>query len=139
MANFNLNKAIIGGRLTSDVELKTTQSGLAVCSFTVAVTRKANRDETDFINCVAWRGTAEFISKWFKKGSPICVSGTIQTRDWQDNKGNKRTATEIIVDEALFVEGKSSGDTEQATEQAPVRASSKAKTDPINDEDELPF
>lgn len=106
MANLNLNEAIIGGRLTADVELKTTQNGFPVCSFTVAVTREANREETDFINCVAWRNTAEFINKYFGKGSSILVIGAIQTRNWTDNNGNKRTATELVVNKAKFVDSK---------------------------------
>jgi single-strand DNA-binding protein len=112
MASFNFNKSILGGRLTSDMELKQTNNGIPVCQFTVAVTRKANREESDFINCVAWRQTAEFISKYFRKGSSICVTGAIQTRNWTDNNGNKRYATEVIVDEANFVDSKS--ETEKA-------------------------
>ena len=110
MANFNLNKVILGGRLTSDVELKQTQSGVSVCSFTVAVNRKMNKEETDFINCVAWRKTAEFVAKFFKKGSSICLVGEIQTRSWQDQNGQKRYATEVIADEATFVDSKNEGE-----------------------------
>lgn len=106
MANFNINKSVLGGRLTADVELKKTPSGVSVCAFTIAVTRKANREKTDFVNCVAWRGTAEFISKYFRKGSPICVTGEIQTRSWTDNSGNKRFATELVADEVYFVDSK---------------------------------
>lgn len=111
MANFNFNKATLGGRLTADVELKQTTSGISVCSFTLAVTRKTDREKTDFINCVAWRQTAEFISKYFGKGSSLCVTGSIQTREWTDNNGNKRYATELVVDEAYFVDSKSDGQT----------------------------
>lgn len=115
MANFNFNKVILGGRLTADPELKSTASGTLVLAFTVAVTRRAvpkNEDGTkgdavtDFINCVAWRERAEFISKYFKKGSSICVTGAIQTRSYQDKDGNKRYATEVIVDEVCFVDAK---------------------------------
>ena len=109
MANFNLNKVILGGRLTSDVEVKQTQSGVAVCSFSLAVNRRYSKDgnqEADFINCQAWRQTAEFICKYFKKGSSICVTGAIQTRSWEDQSGQKRYATEVVVDEAYFVDGK---------------------------------
>jgi single-strand DNA-binding protein len=108
-ANFNINKSIIGGRLTADPELKQTTSGLSVCSFTVAVNRRTGKDkedQTDFINCQAWRQTAEFICKYFKKGSSICIAGAIQTRNWTDNNGQKRYATEVIADEAYFVDGK---------------------------------
>ena len=109
MANFNFNKATLAGRLTADVELKQTNSGISVCTFTLAVTRKANREVTDFINCVAWRNTAEFIAKYFRKGSSLCVTGEIQTRSWEDNNGNKRFATELVVDDAYFVDSKGEG------------------------------
>lgn len=114
MANLNFNKAIIGGRLTADVELKVTPSGVSVCTFSIAVNRKAAKDgdqKTDFINCVAWRNTADFIGKYFSKGSSILVVGNIQNRSWQDGSGNKRYATEVIVDEVNFVDskGESSG------------------------------
>lgn len=109
MANFNLNKSILGGRLTADPELKQTASRLSACTFTIAVNRRYSKDgqqEADFINCVAWRQTAEFICKYFKKGSSICISGAIQVRSWNDAQGNKRYATEVVADEAYFVESK---------------------------------
>lgn len=109
MANFNLNKTLLGGRLTSNVELKQTQSGVPVCSFTVAVNRKFAKEgeqSADFINCIAWRTTAEFISRYFKKGSSIFVEGSIQTRNWTDSAGQKRYVTEVLVDEARFVDSK---------------------------------
>ncbi len=111
-ANFNLNKVVLGGRLTSDVELKQTTNGASVCQFTIAINRKyvskEEQQSTDFINCVAWRNTAEFISKYFKKGSSICICGSIQTRSWTDEKGQKRyiRLTEVVVDEATFVDSK---------------------------------
>lgn len=108
-ANFNLNKSILGGRLTADPELKQTASGISACTFTIAVNRRYSKDgnqEADFINCQAWRKTAEFICKYFKKGSSICVTGAIQTRSWEDQNGQKRYATEVVVDEAYFVDGK---------------------------------
>lgn len=109
MSNFNFNKVILGGRLTADVELKQTQGGTSVCSFSLAVNRRFSKDgeqQTDFINCQAWRQTAEFIAKYFKKGSSICIVGSIQTRTWKDSNGNNRYATEVLVDEAMFVDGK---------------------------------
>lgn len=109
MANFNINKVILGGRLTADAELKQTNSGTSVCSFSLAVNRKYQKDgeaQADFINCTAWQKTAEFISKYFKKGSSLCVVGNLQVRTWQDQNGQKRYATEVIVDEALFVDSK---------------------------------
>ena len=105
-----MNKAILVGRLTADPELKATTNGVSVCSFSVAVNRRfagANGDrKTDFINCVAWRQTAEFICNYFAKGRMIGLVGSIQTRDWTDNEGKKRYATEVIVDEAYFTESK---------------------------------
>ena len=109
MANFNLNKVILGGRLTADPELKQTPSGVSVAQFSLAVNRKYQKDgeqQADFFNCTAWRGTAEFISKYFRKGSSLCVVGTIQNRSWEDNNGQKRYATDIVIDEAMFVDGK---------------------------------
>lgn len=109
MANFNINKSILGGRLTADPELKQTASGISACTFTVAVNRRYSKDgqqEADFINCQAWRQTAEFITRYFRKGSSICIIGSIQTRSWQDQNGQKRFATDVVVDEALFVDGK---------------------------------
>lgn len=111
MANFNFNKVILGGRLTADPELKTTQSGIPVTSFSIAVNRRASKaadgqQQADFINCVAWRQQAEFITRFFRKGSSICVVGTIQTRNWTDQQGQKRYVTEVVVDEASFVDSK---------------------------------
>lgn len=105
-ANMNLNKVILGGRLTATPELKQTPNGVSVCSFAIAVKRKGKDAQTDFIDCQAWRQTAEFIAKFFQKGSAICVCGSIQKRAWKDKNGENRYATEVIVYEALFVEGK---------------------------------
>lgn len=111
MANFNINKVILGGRLTADVELKSTQSGVSVCQFNLAVNRRFSKEgeqAVDFITCVAWRATAEFISRYFHKGSSLCIVGNIQTRTWTDPQTNqKRYATEVIVDEVMFVDSKS--------------------------------
>ena len=106
MANINLNKVILGGRLTNQPELKQTPQGVCVTTFSMAVNRRGKKDEADFINCVAWRQTAEFITKYFGKGSSICIVGQIQTRSWNDNNGNKRYATEVIADEAYFVDSR---------------------------------
>lgn len=104
----NLNKVILAGRLTADPELKTTPSGISVCSFSVAVDRRYSKDnkQTDFINVVAWRSTAEFITKYFSKDNSICVWGSIQTRSYTDKNGNKRTAVEVVAEEATFCNGK---------------------------------
>ena len=110
MANFNYNKSIIAGRLTEDIEVKKSQSGLSVCTFSIAVNRKAKKDgkrETDFIRCVAWKDQAEFIAKYFKKGSSICVTGPLQVRTWEDKNKLKHVTTELIVNEVEFVDSKS--------------------------------
>ncbi len=115
MSSLNLNKVVLCGRLTADPELKQTQSGIAVVTFTLAVNRRfqsrsadaAPAQQADFISVVAWRQTAEFISKYFKKGSALCVTGSLQTRSWQDQQGNRRYATEVVVDEAMFVDSRS--------------------------------
>mgnify|MGYP003294463375 CR=1 FL=1 len=113
MANFNLNKVILGGRLTADPELKQTPSGVSVCTFSIAVNRRftskdaAAQTQADFFNVTAWRQTAEFITRYFRKASSICVVGSIQTRTWMDQNGQKRFATEIVADEAYFVDAKS--------------------------------
>jgi len=108
-----LNKAILVGRLTKDPELRSTQSGVSVVSFTVAVTRSYVRQgeerQTDFINCVAFRNTADFVSRYFAKGNMIGVDGSIQTRTWDDQEGKRHWVTEVIVNEAHFVESKKDG------------------------------
>lgn len=107
MKMFNL--VVLTGRLTANPELKTTPSGTPVCSFTIAVNRnkRANEEQqTDFINIVAWRNKAEFISKYFTKGNLIGIEGSIQTRKYTDKNGNNRTVFEVVVNNAQFVEGK---------------------------------
>lgn len=118
MSNFNFNKVILGGRLTADVELKQTPQGVSVCQFSIAINRRTGKEQeqqADFINCVAWRNTAEFISKYFKKGSSICVSGSLQVRSWNDGNGNKKFTTEVKVDDAYFVDGKSESEAQEPT------------------------
>lgn len=98
-----MNKVIEMGRFTADPELKKTRGdGLSVCSFTIAVNRPGS-DKTDFLDCVAWRSTAEFICKWFEKGSPVIVEGSLRTRIWEDKAGQKRKAVEIVVDNVFFI------------------------------------
>ena len=114
MANFNFNKIIIAGRLTADPELRTTPSGRTVTSFSVAVNRRFSRNTegqegqptADFFNVVAWAERAELVSKYFKKGSSICITGRLQNRSWTDQQGNKRYATDIVADEINFVDAK---------------------------------
>ena len=109
------NQVVLIGRLTADPELKTTNSGTAVCSFTLAVDRQFKdqngNKQVDFLNVVTWKGTAEFVSKFFRKGSAFGVAGSVQTRTWTDKDGNKRTTTEIVADRAFFTGGKETGAT----------------------------
>ena len=110
-----LNHITIMGRLVRDPELRRTGSGIAVASFTVAVDRDfGGRDggerETDFIDCVAWRQTGEFVSKYFTKGRMIVVSGRLQIRQWTDKDGNKRRTAEVVADSCYFGDSKKEGD-----------------------------
>lgn len=108
-----LNHITIIGRLTRDPELRRTGSGVAVASFTVAVDRDYKADghdrETDFIDCVAWRQTGEFVSKYFSKGSMVVVSGRLQIRAWTDKEGNKRRSAEVVADNCYFGDSKKEG------------------------------
>ena len=140
MANFNLNKVILGGRLTATPELKNTNSGTAVTSFSIAVNRKYSKEgeqTADFINCTAWKQTAEFVTRYFQKGSSICVVGSIQNRSWTDQNGQKRTATDIIVDEVLFVDSKGENDTQSAGSNVPPLYA--AKFEELDSGSDLPF
>ena len=101
-----MNKAFLIGRLAADPELRQTGSGIAVTSFTIAVDRPYSKGadrQTDWIDVVAWRNTAEFVCKYFQKGSPIVVEGSIQTRVWEDKMGQKRKSVEIVADNIEFV------------------------------------
>ena len=106
-----MNKIVLIGRICKDLEVKTTQSQVAVCSFTVAVDRKfknANGErEADFLNCVAWRQQAEFLGKYFHKGSKVALTGSLQTRNYDDANGKKVYVTEVVCDEIEFVDSKS--------------------------------
>lgn len=108
-----INVVVLMGRLTADPELRTTPNGISVTSFSIAVDRayqKAGTErQTDFINCVAWRQTAEFITKYFQKGSMIAVNGTLQQRSYTDKDGNKRTAYDVVIDNASFCGSKADG------------------------------
>ena len=158
MANLNFSKAIIGGRLTADPELKTTPSGVVVTSFTVAVNRRRVKEgeeaKADFLNVTAWRGCAEFITKYFHKASNICIVGTLQTRSWVDSENVKHFATEIVADEAYFVDAKNEGaatvHSAVPVSEAPVmsptvympeayKAAGPNLFEEIKDDEELPF
>ena len=110
-----LNHIVIMGRLTRDPELRRTASGVAVTSFTVAVDRDFGKNEngekeTDFIDCVAWRQTGEFVAKYFQKGRMAVVSGRLQIRSWTDKDGNKRRSAEVVADNVYFGDSKRDGD-----------------------------
>lgn len=140
MAALNLNKAILCGRLTNDVELKQSQSGIPLCIFALAINRKTAKDQeqkADFVKCVAFKQTAEFISRYFKKGSSLCVVGSIQTRTWKDDNGYARDSVEILVDEAMFVDSKS----ESGNHDAPTFAKAPAKPnfEAVQTDETLPF
>lgn len=140
MANFNINKVILGGRLTADPELKQTPSGVSVCSFSLAVNRKTGKDQeqkTDFIDCQAWRQTAEFICRYFRKGSSLCIVGNIQKRSWKDQQGNNRYATEIVVDEAMFVDSKN--DAQVTDENTPSFTPHVPNFEDLKTDEDLPF
>lgn len=114
-----LNRIIIAGRLTKDPELRRTQNGTAVCSFTLAVDRDFKDDsgnrETDFLDVVAWRKTAEFVAKYFAKGRMAIVDGRLQLRDWTDKDGNKRRNAEILADSVYFCEKRDQRDQDVST------------------------
>lgn len=118
-----LNCAVIMGRLTADPELRTTGNGIPVCTISVAVDRNYQREgqerPTDFLTVVGWRQTAEFIAKHFRKGQMIAVQGEIQTRKYEDKKGNKRTAVEIVADNVSFCGSKEQGETPKTPYNAP--------------------
>ena len=110
-----LNHIVLMGRLTRDPELRRTGSGVAVASFTLAVDRdfasQGGEKETDFVDIVAWRSTAEFVSKYFTKGRMAVVSGRLQIRNWQDKEGNKRRSAEVVADQVYFGDSKKDGET----------------------------
>ena len=110
-----MNKAIFSGRLCADIELRRTPNDKSVCAFTVAVDRRGKDAGADFIDCVAWEKTAEFLSKYFQKGQQVNICGRLQTRSYEDKEGKKRKATEVVVEEVGFC-GKADGKTQNAPE-----------------------
>lgn len=136
-----LNKTIMMGRMVADPELKKTNSDMAVCNFTLAVDKpkgkNAENAEANFIDCVAWRGTAEIICKFFHKGSRIIVDGAIQTRTYKDKSDNNRKVTEVVVNDFSFVDRKSDSDT-QKQESTSVSSAQSVNVEPSDDED-LPW
>lgn len=137
-----LNKVILMGRLTADPELKHTPSNVAVCTFSLAVNRRFNRNETDFIDIVTWRQQAEFVSKYFSKGQQMALVGALQTRTWEDKNGNKRKSVEVVADEVYFADSKrTSGNNSSREEALPFDFSAGNAFSEIEDEDDgnLPF
>ena len=139
MASFN--KVILIGNMTADPELKKTPSGVSVTSFSIAVNRRFTKQDgqqqTDFINIVAWRQTAEFVARYFNKGKPILICGQLQTRSWTDQNGQKHYVTEVVADEAAFVENK--GASTDAGVPAPSYRGNDAGYEDLSSDDELPF
>lgn len=132
-----LNRIILMGRLTRDPELRHTQSGTAVASFSLAVDRdfkgQDGERETDFIDIVAWRGTGEFVSKYFFKGRMAVVEGRLQVRDWTDKDGNKRRSFEVVADSVYF------GDSKRAASDSDAAEAGAITEVPADEEGELPF
>lgn len=146
-----LNSVAIMGRLTADPEVRKTPNDVSVCSFTIACDKDFKRegDSPNWIDCVAWRQSAEFIGRYFKKGSLMAITGSIQTRSYQDKNGNNRKATEVVVDHAYFAESKRSAEENQssyapapAVQAPPVSYSSADASDFTvtgDADDDLPF
>lgn len=135
-----LNKAILVGRLTADPELKKTTNDISVTRFNIAINRNyqtAGKREADFITIVAWRQAAEFVCKYFKKGSSVGIDGSIQTRNYEDNDGNKRTAFEVVADSISFV-GSAKRD-EAPLPDAPPELGKIGDFQVVEDDDDLPF
>lgn len=140
-----VNKVILVGRLTKDPEIKSTAAGISVLNFTVAVTRKYKDQngerQSDFINCVAFRNTADFISKYFRKGNMISIDGAIQTRTYDDNEGKRHYVTEVIANDAGFIESKREmeGGAAQRTEEAETLPELPTEFGADAVDDDLPF
>lgn len=126
----SLNNVTIMGRLTRDPELRYTQSNTPVASFTLAVDRDFGEKQTDFIDCVAWRGTGEFVDRYFSKGSMAIVSGRLQIRSWTDDNGNKRRSAEVVAEHVYF------GESKRREASADISA---ADFEDLDDDGELPF
>lgn len=145
MAAFN--KVILIGNISTDLELKQTPSGVSVTSFRIAVSRPFKKDaevQTDFFTIVAWRNTAEFVTKYFQKGKPILVEGSLQTRNWTDKNGQERSTVEVVADAVHFVSSKSEGEPKQV----PAETANSSKTpysadavafEEMSSDDSLPF
>lgn len=126
----SLNTITVMGRITKDIELRRTNTGTPVASFTVAVDRDFDKGKTDFIECVAWKNTAEFAAKYFSKGSKAVVTGSLQMRDWEDKNGNKRRSAEIVVGSMYFADSK---------KESGYSALVAPEMDEIEDDGDVPF
>ena len=141
----SLNIIVLQGRLVRDPEMRTTQSGVAVASFTLAVDRDfggkdSGEKQTDFIDCTAWRHTAEFVSKYFSKGRMAVVSGRLQIDNYTDNAGNKRKAAKVIADNIYFGDSKKDGTAGGQSDEAASFTPASAGFVPVEvDNSELPF
>jgi single-strand DNA-binding protein len=138
-----LNRIVLMGRLTRDPELRRTGSGTAVSSFSIAVDRdfkgQGGEKETDFIDIVAWRNTAEFVSKYFTKGRMAVVEGRLQIRDWKDKEGNNRRSAEVVADNVYFGDSKRDGDAAGGSYTGGQTAPSGGFNEIDEDDGELPF
>ena len=142
MASFN--KVILIGNITADPELKQTQSGTSVCSFSIAINRYSKEPDAkkvDFFTVVAWQAKAEFVSRYFKKGSGIVIVGRLENREWTDKQGNKRISTEIIAEEISFAGGKESSTEAKSEPYTPTPYSTQSSQDfeEIPGDETLPF
>jgi len=136
-----INQTIIQGRLCADPELRKTSSGVSVCSFRIAWSEKYKENETKlFLTCVAWRGTGEFVNKYFRKGQEIIVRGKLSTREWEDD-GNKRSTIELTVEEASFCGSKASSNASAPDGSSNSATATEAEIHdlPDDDDDNLPF
>ncbi|MFR8974528.1 MAG: single-stranded DNA-binding protein [Eubacteriales bacterium] len=147
-----MNKAILVGRLTKDPELRSTASGIPVCSFTMACDRRfvkqGEERKADFINCIAWQKSAESIAQYFKKGHRIALEGSIQTRSWTDNEGKNRYSTEVVVEQWEFAQSKSEGGAVGQAVPGAAHFPNSTPTEPLDgdldgfmpiEDDDLPF
>lgn len=142
MANFNLNRAEIAGKLTADPQLKTTASGVSFTSFTIAVNGRKDKDgnqQTEFINATAWKQTAETVTRFFRKGSSIYLAGEIHTRSYEKD-GQKRYITEIVAHDVKFVDSKAESTTESGAYMPSAYSTSYVPAlEEVSGEEELPF
>ncbi len=136
----SINRTVLMGRLTYEPELRVTPQGTSVIRFTVACERRFNREHTDFIDCVAWKQTAEFISKYFRKGSMIAVEGSIQINNYRDKNGNSRKSVEVVADNVSFCGSKQDNAPGTYNQPAPTYAAAdNSDFEEIIDDDDLPF